>query len=182
MTQRIKAVCKVLWARHNSGPRSRRQIKHIVIHSTEGGTAASNARYFAGGALASTHLVVDDDECYRMVPDLVIPWGAPGVNTSGLHIEHCGYARWSREEWMNHRHELWRSAHHAAKWCHMYSIPRRWIGPRRLKWGWKGFITHKTASDVYTPGGHWDPGPGFPKDEYMKYVKSYYKQIKGGES
>ena len=36
------------------------------------------------------------------MPDLVIPWGAPGVNASGLRVEHCGFARWTRETWLEH--------------------------------------------------------------------------------
>lgn len=99
----IKARCHIRWAKHDSGPRKASQIKWIVLHSTEGGTAESVAAFFAGGAQASTQLVVDDNECYRMVRDLVIPWGAPGANTNGLHIEQCGFARWTRDEWLAHR-------------------------------------------------------------------------------
>ena len=43
--------CRIRRARHDSGPRSRAAIKHIVLHSTEGGTAESVARFFATTAL-----------------------------------------------------------------------------------------------------------------------------------
>ena len=127
-------ICRVRRARHDSGARTKEQIKWVVLHSTEGGTAESVARFFATTAQASTQLVVDDKECWRMVPDLVIPWGAPGVNTGGLHIEQCGYARWTREEWLAHSATLQRSAAKAARWAHMYGIPLRWVGP----WGPRG--------------------------------------------
>jgi hypothetical protein len=176
----IKARCKYLRASKDSGARSPQQIKHVVIHSTEGGSPGSVAHMFAReSARASTHLVLDDHECFRMLPDLVIPWGAPGVNTSGLHIEHCGFARWTREEWLAHGAELLRSAYKAAKWCHLYGIPRRFVGKYRLKLGFRGFVTHKTASDAYGGSGHWDPGTGFPKDVYIKYVKAYYRELGG---
>ena len=165
-------------AAHDSGPRGRSAIRHIVIHDTEGGTARSVAAFFASTAQASTQLVVDDHECYRCVPDLVIPWGAPGVNTSGLHIEHCGFAHWDRDEWLRHRPMLKRSAGHAAAWCLRYGIPRRWVGPLGLKLKRKGFTTHADASRAFTPGGHTDPGPGFPKDLYMALVKSEYARLR----
>ena len=79
------ARCKRRRAKHDSGPRKASAIRHVVVHSTEGGTAASVASFFATTARASTQLVVDEVECYRCVPDLVIPWGAPGVDATGLH-------------------------------------------------------------------------------------------------
>ena len=170
-------TCKVLRARHDSGPRSKSQLKWIVLHSTEGGTAESVARFFATTAEASTQLVVDDKECYRMVPDLVIPWGAPGVNTGGLHIEQCGYARWSKAEWLKHEHTLQRSAAKAARWAHMYGIPLRWVGPIGLRLGRKGVTTHADASKAFTPGGHTDPGPGFPKDQWMRWARAYLADL-----
>lgn len=174
----VTARCKVRRAKHDSGPRKASQIKHVVIHSTEGGTAASVAAFFATTAQASTHLVVDETECYRMVPDLVIPWGAPGVNSSGLHIEHCGYARWDRDEWLRHELTLRRSAYHAARWCLDYSIPRRWVGWIGLRMGRSGFTRHSDASRAFSPGGHTDPGSGFPRGLYMRYVKEYYAKLK----
>jgi hypothetical protein len=176
----IRASCLFLRASRDSGERRPEQIKHVVIHSTEGGTAAGVASMFhSKNAKASTHLVVDDRECWRMLHDLVIPWGATGANTSGLHIEHCGYASWSREEWLLHTVELRRSAYRAARWCRAYRIPRRFIGKYRLKLGWKGFVTHKTVSDTFPGSGHWDPGNGFPKDVYMSFVKEYYRELEG---
>lgn len=164
-------------AAHDSGPRRASAIRHVVIHSTEGGTALSVAHYFATSAQASTQLVVDDDGCYRCVPDLVIPWGAPGVNTSGLHTEHCGFARWTRDEWLSHKPMLKLSAQHTARWCYQFKIPRRWVGPLGLKLGRKGLTTHGDASKAFTPGGHTDPGPGFPRDFYLGLVNNEYARI-----
>jgi len=164
-------------AAHDSGPRPASAIRLVVLHSTEGGTAESNARYFATTAQASTQLVIDDDECYRCVPDHVIPWGAPGVNTSGLHIEHVGFAAWSGAEWRHHVRMLHESARHTAAWCFHYSIPRRYVGPLGLKLRRKGITTHADASKAFTPGGHHDPGPGFPKALYLGFVKDAYAKL-----
>lgn len=175
---RLLRPCRQKRARHDSGPRSASWIRHVVIHSTEGGTAASVAAFFASTAQASTHLVIDDRDCYRCVPDLVIPWGAPGVNRSGLHIEHCGFSRWTRAEWLRHRPELERSAAKAALWCKTYRIPRRWVTPAELKRGVAGFCTHADATAAFPPnGGHSDPGRGFPRDLYLALVQRYYREL-----
>ena len=169
-------------AAHDSGPRKASAIRLVVVHSTEGGTAESVARFFATTAQASTQLVVDDNECYRCVPDLVVPWGAPGVNTSGLHIEHCGFAAWSRERWLAHVAMLKLSAEHAAKWCWQYDIPRRWVGPLGLRLGRSGLTRHMDASKAFTPGGHTDPGAGFPQDTYLQLVKVAYAKLAAAQT
>lgn len=176
--RRYLRTCKRRRARHDSGPRQARTVRHVVIHSTEGGTAASVAAFFATSARASTQLVVDDRECYRCVPDLVIPWGAPGVNSDGLHIEHCGFARWSRGEWLEHLPTLERSAAKAARWCWIFRIPRRWLTVTRLRAGHAGLCTHYDATRAF-PGnsGHTDPGDGFPKDVYLALVRRFYREL-----
>lgn len=170
--------CKRLRAAHDSGYRPASAIRLIVVHSTEGGTAASVAMFFHTTAQASTQLAVDDHECYRCVPDDVTPWGAPGVNTSGLHIEHCGFAKWTREEWLAHEKTLRRSAEHAARWAHHYGIPLRWVGPLGLKLRRRGFTRHMDASAAFTPGGHTDPGPGFPRDVYLSLVRQELARLR----
>ena len=60
-------ICKPRRAANDSGPRKKEQIKWVVLHSTEGGTAESVAAFFSRPSTqASTHLVVDDKECWRM--------------------------------------------------------------------------------------------------------------------
>jgi hypothetical protein len=34
----------------------------------------------------------------------------------------------------------------------------------------RGFTTHADASRAFKPGGHWDPGPGFPMGVFLGYV------------
>ena len=179
----IKAPCnRTKPAYHYSGLRSPKSIKWIVVHDTEGGTAESVANMFhRPSSVASTHLVVDQLDCYRMLDDTKIPWGAPGANTYGYHIEHVGYARWTRAEWLAHDTTLRRGAYKAALRCVWYGIPARWVGKWGLKLGRKGITTHKDCSDAFSPGGHYDPGPNFPKDVYLGYVKKYIAEIKAGD-
>jgi N-acetylmuramoyl-L-alanine amidase CwlA len=102
-------------ASRTSGTRLPLAIRLIVLHDTEGGTAESVARYFASDkAKGSAHLVVDDRDCYRTLRNDEIPWGAPGANRQGFHIEQVGFARWSAPIWINHVQTLRRAAYKTA--------------------------------------------------------------------
>lgn len=172
----LRTPCKVLRAANDSGERRPSEIRLVVVHSTEGGTARSNALWFAKPSTkASTQLVVDNRGCYRCVPDLVIPWGAPGANRHGLHVEHVGFTAWDRETWLEHRPTLERAAAKVGRWCWLYRIPRRWLTVAELKAGKRGLCTHADASAAFPPNdGHHDPGPGFPKAYYLSRVKHFY--------
>lgn len=178
-------------AAHDSGARRARAIRLVVIHSAEsadsfdGDTSAEGvANFFARpSALASTQLAVDRDSCVRMLPDLVIPWGAKGANHDGLHVEICGYARWERDEWLQREPMLQRTAFRVAKWCWLYSIDTRWLTDRQLATvASRGLTTHAQVNKVFKGGDHWDPGDGFPEDLFLKWVKEEFAYIEGERS
>lgn len=174
----VKADCEIKRARHDLGPRKARSIRLVVIHSAESTSAAGVANFFAGSAEASTQLAADDKECWRMLPDLVIPWGAPGANSDGLHIEICGYAKWDTHQWRGHDPMLRRSAYKVAKWCWLYDIPVRWLSDRQLGNGTaRGLTQHRQVSRVFKKSDHTDPGPNFPDDYFLRLVKEYLEEI-----
>src|SRR5262245_31014112 len=119
---------------YHGPPRDPSVIRLVVIHDTEGSArqfpsqprAAAIARYGASSvAKASWHFTVDETTLIRCLPDDVVAWCAPGANYDGLHIEICGYARWSRLAWFKHQSTLKRAAWQAARWCVAYNIPPR---------------------------------------------------------
>lgn len=174
-------------AANDSGSRRAKTIRVIVIHSAEaadsfgGDTSAEGvANYFSRSSTqASTQLAVDRDSCVRMLPDLVIPWGASGANSDGLHVEICGYAKWSRSEWLQRKTMLRRAAWKVAKWCWLYDIPVRWLTDRQLGNGTaRGLTTHKQVNEVFKRGHHWDPGGGFPRDVFLEWVEGYLDEIR----
>lgn len=176
------------WAAHDSGPRKASQIKWAVVHSAEvfddtgaDTTAEAVANYFARPSTqASTQLAVDRDSCVRMLPDLVIPWGASGANTNGLHVEICGRAGWTRAQWLTlaRRPMLDRAAYKTAMWCYRYEIPVRWVRPTGLELGRKGLTTHSDVEKAWPSSGHWDPGSGFPRDLFLQLVGKHLAAIK----
>lgn len=175
--------CSTLYdAYRKDGTRPLSAIKLIVMHDTEGGTARSIARYFqsstAGG---STHLVVDDNECFRTLRNQDVPWGAPGSNYNGFHIEQCGYAKWSLAIWTRHTKTLRRAAYKAAFHCVKFGIPPVWVGAAGIKAGKRGVTTHAEVTKAYPAGNHTDPGPFWPRRRFMRYVREYYTQLTGIE-
>jgi hypothetical protein len=159
----------------------------VVVHSAEASddsgedtTAEGVANFFhQRSTQASTQLAVDRDSCVRMLPDLVIPWGASGANAAGVHVEICGRAGWTRAEWMQRQGMLKRAAYKVAKWCWQYDLPCRWLTVDELREGRaKGITTHVDVNAAFRRGTHWDPGPHFPRDEFIAWVREFYSGIK----
>jgi hypothetical protein len=183
MAHHYSASCQFMRAKNDSGPRRAKSIRLVVIHSAESTSASGVATFFATTAQASTQLAVDDHGCYRMLPDLVIPWGAPGANSDGLHVEICGYAKWDLVQWRGHEPMLRRTAWKVAKWCWLYDIPARWLTDKQLMNGTaKGLTQHRQVSKVFKKSDHTDPGPNFPDELFIDYVVDYLTEIEGARA
>lgn len=184
MPSPISTPCSTRYkAVHDSGARRPGQIRNICIHSTEGANAEGAASWFANPkSEGSAQLVIDAEHCFRTLPDLMVPWAAPGLNTQGIHIELAGYARWTKSEWMTHPKELDRAAYKTAVRCNQYKIPVRWVGPIKLRLRWRGLTTHADVTKAWPLlarkyGSHTDPGEGFPKDRFLLLVKQHLAEI-----
>jgi hypothetical protein len=176
--QPLDAACsRRFTAVHTSGTRPLSAIKLIVIHSTEGDTAAGAARWWTNpDSKGSGHLVVDDHECYRALGNEVIPWGAPGANTNGFHLEHAGFAAWHRDKWLQHEQTIRRGAFKVAVHAQKFGVPIRLLSADDLRRGRGGIVTHVTVSEVFH-GDHTDPGSGFPLDVFMGFVEEFAQQL-----
>ncbi len=174
----IAAACsREFTAFHSSGLRPLAVVKWIVLHSTEGPTAAGAARYFTDPeSSGSAHLVVDDVICYRTLRNDQVPWAAPGANTNGFHIEQAGFARWKQNDWLEHDATIRRAAYKTALHAQFFKIPLRWIGPAGLTAGRRGVTTHAACTQAFG-GSHTDPGSGYPKAVFMRYAKQYAAEL-----
>jgi len=101
------SAVKFLQARHFSkANRQRGDIRLIVLHSAETAetfnAAESVLAYFhTTERIASAHYIVDKDSVCKAVRERDIAYGAPHVNAFAVHIEHAGYARQTREQWLD---------------------------------------------------------------------------------
>lgn len=159
-----------------SGTRPLDQIWWIVMHDTEGSTAKAAATWFENPrAQGSAHVVVDDNICYQTLREDQIPWGAPGANYHGWHIEQAGFATWSNILWSStHRNTMRRAAYRAAVRCHKFGIPARFVKADGLRLGVKGITTHAECTKAFG-GNHTDPGAGYPMAVFVSMVKYYMK-------
>lgn len=166
-------------------------LRLLLIHTTEGASARSTAAWFATkiplaqGGPASAHVVVDDLEGYRVLPDSVVAYGAGNrmsaqtspvpndTNDVALHLEISGHHDWPRETWLQHDATLQRGGAVLAAWADGYSLPLVMLGPEAVRDHLaQGVATHKTISDAYgVKGGHQDPGEGFPLDVLLGYAR-----------
>ena len=170
---------------HHDGRRPISSIHLVVLHVAEAPNAKGVAEYFtqsdSGG---STQLVVDAAECYRCLDNTVIPWGAAGANGNGMHIEHAGYAAWSKDRWLNEGlGTIKRGAFKTAQFCHRHNIPVRFLTQEYLNNSVKGITSHHEVNlwqaRIGAPGDHSHtcPGLNFPIPTYMEWVKHYHSQM-----
>lgn len=176
------------WFTEVGNPPRRPQV--IVIHSMEapekGQTAENVAAYFARGCdgrKASAHYCIDADSIVQCVQCKDVAYGAPNANRSGIHLEHAGYSNQTKAQWTDTYGRAMLDL--SAQLCAKVLMPKFGIHAVRLTARdlraiaagasqATGFCTHADVTAAFkTPGGHDDPGPGFPFDEYLAIVKGY---------
>lgn len=163
---------------HDSGQRRAKDIKLIVIHSTEAWPGFGSVQWFMNPASGgSANMVLDDNRAWRTLPDTTIPWAAPPKNTQGWHLEFAGFARWTTDQWMQHKNMLDRAAYKIALRAKWYGIPLRQLGTVGLRLGLKGVVYHSTISKAYGLSDHTDPGPGFPLKYVLAKANEFLKEL-----
>lgn len=168
---------------------ARTAIDLIVIHTMEapekGTTAEAVANYFANPLTktgdpvkASAHFCIDNDSVVACVREQDVAWHAGGANRNGIGLEHAGTARQTPAEWADEYSTamLKRSAQVCAELCLKYGLPVVWLTPDQIKAKERGICGHvdvnvAAGQKVGDKGVHWDPGPSFPKDQYIQWVE-----------
>lgn len=176
-------INKTIWSPNKYNGRAGRGFRWIAVHTQEGGRRAVDlANYLAQSSSQVSYNVVNDDvDIIRCVADTDAPWSAMGANYYALHICLAGsYAGWSRGKWLetdasdgkNEDLELTLAAKMVAYWCQQYKIPPVWIGGKNVPpWGLDGICGHKDFGQW--GGGHTDPGPNFPVDEFIRRINVF---------
>ena len=158
---------------------SKRNVRLIVIHSMEapekGDTAENAARFFQNPPNpASAHLCIDNNSIVQCVLDNNIAAAAPGANQDGIHLELAGFAKQTRDEWLDEYglQLLNNAANAAAQYSLKYDIPVRRLTNDELADGkTRGLVSHSQVSAVFKKSTHTDPGEGFPWDFFLEHVE-----------
>jgi N-acetyl-anhydromuramyl-L-alanine amidase AmpD len=170
----------------------------VVIHDMEYWEKPTGAEwcadFFAAGpknaksepVVASCHFAIDNDSVVQCVLEKDVAWHTPGslqgryVNDISIGIEHAGFARQTKEEWLDDYSlaMLELSAELTASLCAKYSIPAVKLSPDDLKAGnVRGVCGHHDCTLATGKGTHWDPGPHFPWSWYMERVRAHLGHI-----
>lgn len=159
-----------------------RSIRFIVIHSMEsqekGETAENVAHYFQTlNRPASAHYCIDSNSIVQCVQCKDVAYGAKSLNRNGIHLELAGRAKQSEAEWLDaySKSMLDLAAELCAKvLCPKFKVPVVWVPASGLiQPTTRGFTSHAEGSKAFNPGGHWDPGPHFPKNYFLERVAHF---------
>lgn len=161
-----------------------RQPTLIVIHDMEAPegplTAENVAAWFARGErVASAHLCIDNNSIVQCVWDSDVAYAAPGANHNGLQYELAGYARQTREQWLDpySMAVLENAARAAAQHGLKYRIPMVRLGVEQVRAGQRGITDHRTISLAFGKSDHMDPGPNFPWDIFLARANHHSRRL-----
>jgi hypothetical protein len=153
-----------------SSARGSAPVRLVVVHTAEGArTVESLGAWFQKATTqASSHAGIDDNRIETFVDYRRAAWTVRSGNTISDNVELCGFAAWSRNEWLNNHPTMLRLT---AQWirerCLARGIPIRKLTPAEVAAGKAGVIGHVDWTQGMKDGSHTDPGPGFPWDHVI---------------
>ena len=169
---------------HDSGVRDVHAIRYIVLHDGEvadGDHAAEIiGRIFENpGAGGSSHYGADNNSVQQYLSLDRIAWGAPPLNTAGIHVEQAGLARYSRQDWLAGYIPMllrvaellaWLYQHYGVPLVHLSERELRALGPDPKRPA--GIVTHAQVTEVFKQSDHTDPGAGYPLDMVLQAARA----------
>jgi LysM repeat protein len=141
-----------------------KEVDWLVLHTAEGAKdEVALGSYFAGTTKGSSAAGVGQDGGYASYVNYAdTAWCAPPLNQEAEHLEICGFAKWTRAEWLAQKAMLETVAKWIAWRCTVRKIPIRFVSSPKV--GTSGVTGHVQVNNVYRKSDHWDPGPQFPWD------------------
>lgn len=149
-------------------------VSTVVLHTAEGATTFQGLGAFFSrpSSGVSSHVGIDDQVGVvgEYVGRAFKAWTASAANPWSVQAELCGFARWSRAEWLGHPVMLANTATWIAEECAVFGIPVVGLDPAGAQApGVKGVCQHADLGRM--GGGHWDCGPGFPFDHVLDMAR-----------
>lgn len=146
----------------------------IVLHTAEGARTIESLGNFFGSSSAGVSSQVGTDDTPNTVGEYVRreykSWTQGNFNPVCTSNELCGFASWSRDEWMNNHHTM---LENTAKWiaeeAAHFGIPIRALSEAEAQGGGSGVCQHIDLGAA--GGGHVDCGSGFPYEYVLDMAK-----------
>ena len=148
----------------------RAETKGVVIHTIEGTDEGAEAWFRNRAAQGvGAHVIIgqERDRTIQTTDLDNICWHARGANSTHIGIEHEGFARYSRLQWLSkvNRKLLRASANRTAWICWHYKLGRPTRG--------RNVFAHAD----FPEGGHTDPGKGWPWWFYIYLARRAYSNL-----
>jgi hypothetical protein len=161
-----------------SSSRNGAAIIWVALHTAEGSRRRSDLyNFFDTVRSGSSHGGVDgtglDD---GWVPDDRSAWTLLNGNPVSLNLEMCGFARWTRDQWLstdtvdgcvNPRQMVRNAAEWARRKCEKFGVPKSYIGIDGVAARRPGIIAHRDYTFGAGDGDHTDIGLNFPWDVFF---------------
>lgn len=161
-----------------SSSRNGARIIWVALHTAEGSRRRSDLyNFFDTVRSGSSHGAADgtglDD---GWVSDDRAAWTLLNGNPVSLNLEMCGFARWTRTQWLstgtvdgvvNPRQMVRNAAEWARRKCEKYGIPKTHIGVDGVRARRAGIIMHRDYTYGAGDGDHTDIGNNFPWDVFF---------------
>ena len=157
----------------NYSSRGGAKVRLIVVHTAEGArTIEELGNFFASSSSGvSSHVGIDDKAGtigeYVKRPNKA--WTAANANPVAVQAELCGFAKWSRDEWMRHPHMLENCARWLAEEAAYFGLPLTKLNEAQAQGSGRGVCQHADLGSW--GGGHWDCGSGFPIDHVLEMAR-----------
>lgn len=161
----------------NYSSRNGTTVTGIVIHTAEGPTDADSlGAYFAQVKVqVSSHAGVDDTKRVNYVDSAFEAWTLRNGNPWTDNLEMCGFASWTRDQWLQHPGMLQQAAEWVAERCHARNVPPVRITADDIRAGRRsGYFAHWDYTRGTGDGTHWDVGQNFPWDTFAPLVQAAY--------
>lgn len=167
-----------------SSARSGRKVRLLALHTTEGIMKNSDLKAFfdRSDTQGSSHASADNSGLMEkgFVPYDRAAWTLRSGNSISDNLEQCGFAKWTRKEWLeNRRGTLDAAALWLAKRSIARGIPLRVLTHAQIRAGEAGVIQHNDWTVAMKDGSHWDCGPGYPIDYVVGKAKEIAAELTG---
>mgnify|MGYP001827988446 FL=1 len=179
----MTVVTRTILARHRWPGKVLRPARCWVMHDMEAPERSNIAEgvgnYFKTTTrTASTHYGIDNDSVVRYAYDNDKVAAAYGLNSDSIHIEHAGYARQIRSEWLDPYGTamLELSARlFVEQGMGVHRIPFRILSARETaNRSMRGITSHLNSTRGWgVRGGHTDPGDNFPWDYFAERIQAH---------
>jgi len=149
-------------------------VRIIVLHTAEGATTIESLGNFFSNYnnQVSSHVGADDKrgKIGEYVTRGNAAWTQANFNNAAVAMELCGFASWTRSNWLNnHENMLRNAADWIAEEAKKFGIPIKALNNSQAQGGGSGVCEHVNLGSG--GGGHVDCGSGFPMDKVIEWAK-----------